>query len=110
MQNTWPPGEDSNGLRDNGNKKPRLGEAAGGFQELISSSRDAATKNGGGQERGDFLNEGVLGKRVIQRRLLERRKGEDSETVKERSTSPLSSFTQGRHWLGILTRHDKADF
>ena len=92
MQNTWPPDEDSNRLRDNGNKKPRLGEAVGGFQELISISRDVASKNVGVQERGDFLNKGVLGKRVIQRKLQERRKGEDSKTIKERSTSPPFQF------------------
>jgi len=77
MQNTWPPGEESNRLGDNDNKKPRPWEAVGGFWELISISRDVATNNVGVQEGGDFLNEGVLGKKVIQRRLQERRKGEN---------------------------------
>lgn len=59
-----------------------------GVQWLISISRDVATKNEGLQVRGEILNEGVLGKKVIDPKKSagkkERGKGEGGESIKER--------------------------
>lgn len=61
-------------MRHDGNDKNLGMGSFGGVQWLISISRDVATKNEGLQVRGEILNEGVLGKKVIQGRVLERRK------------------------------------